>query len=179
MTISSSATTAAVTASSVMLAPENEFAMSAPNAGPPVTSVRRSSGSPSAADLPQRLDRVVEREPGEVGVQRHHRQCGFTVVGHLGAPLLLDGGEIGGVQPRAVVASDDDDRRDLVAAGELGAHVVGARGFGGVGHGNRGSLARVVPAEQRHERAGHGDTTNARTHDKRRDMPPIFQILNY
>jgi len=39
--ISSSATTAAVTASRVMLAPENESAMSAPNAGPPVTSARR------------------------------------------------------------------------------------------------------------------------------------------
>ena len=140
-----------------MLAPENEFAMSAPNAGPPVTSVRRSLGQPLGGRLPKLLDCVVEREPGEVGVQGHHRQCGFTVVGHLGAPLLFDGGEIGGVQARAVVASDDDDRRDLVTAGELGAHFGGARGFGGVGHGNRRSLARVVTTEKPHKGAGHGD----------------------
>ena len=37
VTISNRATTSAVTANSVTLAPENEFAVSAPNAGPPVT----------------------------------------------------------------------------------------------------------------------------------------------
>ena len=47
--MSSSATTAAVTARSVTLAPENESAMSAPNAGPPVTSARSASGRPSSA----------------------------------------------------------------------------------------------------------------------------------
>ena len=49
MTISSRATTPTVTASRVKFAPENELAMSAPKAGPPVTLTTRSPGSPSRA----------------------------------------------------------------------------------------------------------------------------------
>ncbi len=61
--ISSRATTAAVTASSVKLAPENESAMSAPNAGPPVNSARRSPGSPSPAAARSSLTLSVSANP--------------------------------------------------------------------------------------------------------------------
>ncbi len=63
VTISSNATTDAVTASSVMLAPENEFAMSAPNAGPPVTSTSSSPGSPSRADWRSALTASFSANP--------------------------------------------------------------------------------------------------------------------
>ncbi len=58
--------------------------MSAPKAGPPVTSARRSPGSPSEACGAQRLDCVVECEPGQVGLQRHRRDRGLSVLGDLG-----------------------------------------------------------------------------------------------
>ena len=51
MAISSNATTDAVTASKVTLALVNALAMSAPNAGPPVTWARRAVGKPVSAAL--------------------------------------------------------------------------------------------------------------------------------
>ena len=63
MTISSTATTNAVTANSVMLAPANEFAMSAPNAGPPVTWARSPAGSPSAVASRSSLTASLRANP--------------------------------------------------------------------------------------------------------------------
>ncbi len=66
MTISSSATTAPVTASRVMLAPENALAMSAPKAGPPVTLTTRSLGSPSLAASRSALTMSLSANPDSV-----------------------------------------------------------------------------------------------------------------
>ena len=78
--MSSSATTAAVTASSVTLAPENESAMSAPNAGPPVICSRRSPGAPSLAALRSALTVSARSKPGQVRGDRHGRQRRLAVL---------------------------------------------------------------------------------------------------
>jgi len=69
----------------------------------------------------QLLDRVGEREPGQLGVQRHHRQRGDPVVGHLrrGHAEPSGGRDVVRAQRGVVGAGDDDDRRGPVAAGEL------------------------------------------------------------
>ena len=69
--------------------------MSAPNAGPPVTWARSPAGSPFGGRLAQLLDRVVEREPGQLTAQRHHRHRGLTVRGDLDGPRLLQRAEVG------------------------------------------------------------------------------------
>ena len=88
MTISSSATTAAVTARSVKLAPVNEFAISAPNAGPPVTSARSVPGKPSDAatrsDLTASLSANPDRSPRSGTVATAARPSSDTTTG--GAP---------------------------------------------------------------------------------------------
>ncbi len=50
VTMSNTATTDAVTASSTMLALDIALPMSAPNAGPPVSSIARPAGAPAVAD---------------------------------------------------------------------------------------------------------------------------------
>ena len=71
--------------------------------------------------LAKRLDRIVEGEPGEIGVQRHHRERRLdrrrTPVP---ATVCSMAARSAGFSARAVVAGDDDDRGDVVTAGELG-----------------------------------------------------------
>lgn len=66
MAISSSATTEAVTASRVTLACVNALAMSAPNAGPPVTCTCKSAASPVAAAVRSALTASLRARPDKV-----------------------------------------------------------------------------------------------------------------
>ncbi len=179
VTISSRATTAAVTASSVMLAPENEFAMSAPNAGPPVTSVRRSSGKPSAALCRSALTASPSANPVRSAFIGTTATAAAPSADTWAGHFWLDRIEVGGAQRRAVTAGDDDDGRDAIAAGELGPHGVGARRLRGVGNGHRGPGRGIVRRRSAPCSATETPTTTkARIHETRRDMTLIFQLLN-
>ena len=74
--ISSRATTAPVTASRLMLAPAKEFAISAPNAGPPVTLATSESGSPS---------RAASRRSVTMSESANPLRFGFNPIGAMAA----------------------------------------------------------------------------------------------
>ncbi len=197
--MSSSATTAAVTASSMKLAPENEFAMSAPNAGPPVTCACRSPGSPSVAAVAEFFDLVGERKSGQVRRQRHRRDSRLAVFGDLGggaagtfpvgslpvpggehAPAsAVDGPEVGGAQPGTVGTGHDEDGGYEVPAGEFGARGIGAGGLRSRRHRHGRLFTGFAAGEQAHQGAGDDD-------DQEGDHPgeatghiaPTFQKLN-
>ncbi len=79
--ISSSATTAPVTASRVTLAPENELAMSAPNAGPPVTLATTPSGRPARAASRSALTVSESSNPVRSRPERQRSQRRLAVGG--------------------------------------------------------------------------------------------------
>ena len=74
--INSSATTAPVTASRLLLAPANELAISAPNAGPPVTFATSPAGRPS---------RAASRKPVTVSERAKPLRSGFSATGATAA----------------------------------------------------------------------------------------------
>jgi hypothetical protein len=121
VTMSRIATTSAVTMSSVMLAPVNEFAMSAPNAGSAGYVGDECVSKTVLRFRAQALDRVVEREAGKAGGQWHRRECSLLIFRDDRRRTADSGyrGEIGGAQHPAVGAGDDEDRRGLLTPGEL------------------------------------------------------------
>ena len=175
MTISSTATTAAVTASSVMLAPENESAMSAPNAGPPVTSARRSPGNPSAASARTFLISSVSAKPdrsllsgttasaaapsSETCTPGHLARAASRSTASNGAPSPRVSTTIAGAwSPPGNSARSASTRADSAVSGT------------GTGDCALESSLPISPI-----RAPETSTTStASTHDKRRDMGPII-----
>ena len=167
MAISSTATTDAVTISRVTFAPLNEFAMSAPNAGPPVTWAVNVSGNRSAAELRSDSTASLSAKPDRLASRGSIAMAALAVVGRHhrrwrgGRP---DRGQVLGTEHRAVGAGDDEDCRRLVAARELLQRAGGACGFGAGGQ-ELGRLSAGLVG------AGEADQRAAEQRDGNRDQP--------
>jgi hypothetical protein len=175
--ISSRATTVAVTASSVMLAPENEFAMSAPKAGPPVTSTWRSSGIPAFVAVRRSLTASLSANPDNVESNETVATAAFpSCETPTGCCLIA---------PRSAGERGAPSRR-------LNTRIAGTRS-------PPGNWARTASARADSALAGRGtgdcwlesslpirnisapeaiSTASASSHDSRPVIRPIFQILN-
>ena len=175
--MSSSATTVAVTASSVTLAPAKEFAMSAPNAGPPVTSACSPSGRRSAvwvrrsttASLSANPDRSADNEETDTAASPSSDTwapgpAAATSAGLNGAPSVLVNTMIAGaVSPPGNSARSASTRADSDSAGTA------------TGDWDAASEPLIRPRPAPEIRI----TSSATSQETRRDMPQIFQILNH
>ncbi len=135
-------------------------------------------GGTSRGLVTHRLDRVVERETGQIGVHRYHSHPAATVVGQL-QRTLMDRGEVGRAECVAVASADDDDGRDTVSAGKLCPQPwpVPTRRWSApvpatVGSRRRRRSAPSKPRKRRSPRAP------APTRSGGTPCGPIFQILN-
>ena len=103
-----------------MLAPENAFAISAPNAGPPVTwtrSGRASRGEPSRSALTASLSAKPDRLASS-GAACHAAlpSCDDDRSGHR---CFDRGGQVGRSEGSPSAPGDDEDDRRRLTAGEL------------------------------------------------------------
>ena len=94
--------------------------MSAPNAGPPVTSARRPSGSPSAAACRSAWTASLSAKPDRSADSGATATAAAPSSDTWARRFCSTAAMSAGLSARTVVAGDDDDGRDLVAAGELG-----------------------------------------------------------